>query len=340
LQEKAVSIRIATMDDVYRAREVIRGHISPAPLVRSYALEKELGLGGARRVWIKDYGWTPVGSYKLMGALNWTHNHASEIGERPIAAHSSGNFASGISFAGSRYGKRVIIVMPESAPKVKFDLTRSFGAEIRTYDIATDHLTGIRDKLTKEIAETENAVQASPYDDPYVIAGNAVGGLEIAEELQAQGRQMSHFFCQVSGGGLMAGHALSIGELCPGAEIIGVEPAGADDFRQSLAQGRRVRMDKPQSICDGLLSYDVGAHNWPLLQKYVSRSVSVTDLDTQKAMKWIYRVHGLRSEPSGAIATAAAMAEAGKLEGDGDVVIVLSGRNADESAFTKWIGEV
>jgi threonine dehydratase len=66
----------------------------------------------------------------------------------------------------------------------------------------------------------------------------------------------------------------------------------------------------------------------------------VTDLDTQKAMKWIYRVHGLRSEPSGAIATAAAMAEAGKLEGDGDVVIVLSGRNADETAFTKWIGEV
>ena len=227
-------------------------------MVRSYALEKRLGLTSERRVWIKDYGWTPVGSYKLMGALNWTHNHASGIGERPIAAHSSGNFASGISFAGSRYGKRVIIVMPESAPQVKFNLTRSFGAEIRTYDIATDHLTGIRDKLTRQIAESENAVQASPYDDPDVIAGNAVGGLEIAEELQRQGRQLSHFYCQVSGGGLMAGHALALGELCPEAEIIGVEPAGADDFRQSLAEGRRVRLEKPQSICDGLLSYDVG----------------------------------------------------------------------------------
>ena len=71
-----------------------------------------------------------------------------------------GNFASGISFAGMRYGKRVIIVMPESAPQIKFERTRSFGAEIRTYDIATDHLTGQRDALTRQIAEEENAVQA------------------------------------------------------------------------------------------------------------------------------------------------------------------------------------
>ena len=36
------------------------------------------------------------------------------IGDRPVAAHSSGNFASGISFAGMKYGKRVIVVMPET----------------------------------------------------------------------------------------------------------------------------------------------------------------------------------------------------------------------------------
>ncbi|MCH2662434.1 pyridoxal-phosphate dependent enzyme, partial [bacterium] len=84
-------MRIATIDDVRQAQEEMARHISPAPLMRSYALEKELGLAQGRRVWLKDYGWTPVGSFKLMGALNWMANHLDEIGVRPVAAHSSGN---------------------------------------------------------------------------------------------------------------------------------------------------------------------------------------------------------------------------------------------------------
>lgn len=331
---------IVTISDVRSAQAVIRTHLTPAPLIRSYALEKELGLPASRRVWIKDYGWTPVGSFKLLGALNWTANHLNELESRPIAAHSSGNFASGISFAGMRYGKRVIIVMPETAPKVKFELTRSFGAEIRTYDIATDHLTGARDKMAHEIAEHENALQASPYDDNYVIAGNGVGGLEIVEALRHEGRSCSHFVCAVSGGGLMAGHAIAIADGFPAAHIIGVEPEEADDFRQSLQAQQRIRLPKPQSICDGLLSYDVGEHNWPILKALVERSVVVSDDEIKTSMAWIYTKHGLRTEPSGAITIAAAMCGRFDLSGDGDIVFVCSGRNVDDSTFDKYIGKI
>jgi len=324
-------------ESVLAAQQVLQQHISPAPLIRSYALGKWLGLVDGRRVWIKDYGWTPVGSFKLMGALNWMANHVEELGNRPVTAHSSGNFASGIAFAGMRYGKKVIIVMPESAPKVKFELTRSFGAEIRTYDIATDHLTGIRDRMTREITENENALQASPYDDMDVIAGNGVGGLEIVESLRHERRNLSHFVCAVSGGGLMAGHALSIAEYFPTAKIVGVEPDGADDFRQSLAANERVRLPKPQSICDGLLSYDVGVNNWPILQRLVKESVVASDSEIQNAMKWLYATHGLKTEPSGAITIAAAMCGKIDLGGDGDIVLVLSGRNVDNDTFHRYI---
>ena len=332
-----MSIRITTIHDVREAEAVIREHVSPVPLIRSYALEKELGLPPSRRVWLKDYGWTPTGSFKLLGALNWMANNLEPIGSRPVAAHSSGNFASGIAFAGMRYGKRVIIVMPENAPRVKFDLTRSFGAEIRTYDVARDHQTGERDRLTREIAEVEGAIQASPYDDPHVIAGNGVGGLEIVAELHRQNRTASHFLCQVSGGGLMAGHALAISDGFPNARIIGVEPAGADDFRQSLAAGSRVRIERPTSICDGLLSYDVGEHNWPILRKLVQQSVVLSDAHTQAAMRWLWYRHGLRTEPSGAITVAALLNRQVDLTGDGDLVVVISGRNVDDDAFLKWI---
>lgn len=332
-----MNTNLATIEGVQAAETIIREHLSRVPLMRSYRLEKELGLSPGRRVWLKDYGWTPVGSFKVFGALNWVAKNFDRIGDQPIAAHSSGNFASGISFAGNRYGKRVIIVMPDTAPKVKFDLTRSYGAEIRTYDIARDHATGERNQLVNEIVDHEGGIQASPYDDNDVIAGNGVGGLEIVDELRRNDREISQFICQVSGGGLIAGHALAIANGFPQAEIIGVEPDTAADFHQSLAAGNIVRIDQPSGICDGLLSYDVGAHNWPILKRYVSSAVAVPDTDTRRAMSWLYDHHGLRTEPSGAITTAALLTGRVQPTGDGDIVVVISGRNVDDGQFQKWI---
>ena len=70
-----MSIRIATIQNVREAEAVIRQHVSPAPLIRSHALENELSFPPTRRVWLKDYGWTPSGSFKLMGALKIGRAH-------------------------------------------------------------------------------------------------------------------------------------------------------------------------------------------------------------------------------------------------------------------------
>jgi len=121
--------------------------------------------------------------------------------------------------------------------------------------------------------------------------------------------------------------------------MIAVEPAEANDFQQSLAAGKRVRIDRPQSICDGLRSYDVGEHNWPILSKYVSQAVAIPDDATRGAMRWLYQNHGLRTEPSGAINTAALFSGQIDLAGEGDIVVVLSGRNVDEEAFREWTAE-
>jgi len=136
----------------------------------------------------------------------------------------------------------------------------------------------------------------------------------------------------------MAGMAIAIAGAFRSARIIGVEPAGADDFRQSLAADQRVRNEHPKSICDGLLSYDVGETNWPILRRLVAESVALPDDSTRSAMRWLYEKHGLRCEPSGAIAVAALLERKSDLSGDGDVVAVVSGRNVDEEAFRGWIG--
>jgi threonine dehydratase len=90
------------------------------------------------------------------------------------------------------------------------------------------------------------------------------------------------------------------------------------------------------------LSYDVGENNWPILQRLVSDSVVCSDQQTKCAMSWLYRAHGLRTEPSGAITTAALLEEKVSLEKDddgGDIVIVLSGRNIDQEVFDRYLVE-
>ena len=54
-------------------------------------------------------------------------------------------------------------------------------------------------------------------------------------------------------------------------------------------------------------------------------------------MHWIYHHHGLRTEPSGAITLAAALTGGVQLDGAGDIVIVISGRNVDDGQFREWI---
>lgn len=53
-------------------------------------------------------------------------------------------------------------------------------------------------------------------------------------------------------------------------------------------------------------------------------------------MKWLYETHGLRVEPSGAIATAAVLQGRVDVSGPGDIVIVISSRNLDEDRFREW----
>ena len=57
-------------------------------------------------------------------------------------------------------------------------------------------------------------------------------------------------------------------------------------------------------------------------------------------MKWIDTQHGLRSEPSGASTIAALLSGKIDIDADGDIVVVLSGRNVDPEDFEKWTAAV
>ncbi len=77
-------------------------------------------------------------------------------------------------------------------------------------------------------------------------------------------RDVARFYAPIGGGGLLAGCSVVLDARCPGAEIVGVEPADANDTRLSLEAGERVKVPPPATIADGLRVRTPGELTFPV----------------------------------------------------------------------------
>ena len=100
----------------------------------------------------------------------------------------------------------------------------------------------------------------SPFDDYDVMAGQGTLGVELAE----QAGELDLVLVPIGGGGLAAGVGTAVKALLPGAAVIGVEPAGADDTSRSLRAGHRVTLDAADTIADGLRASHPGELTFPI----------------------------------------------------------------------------
>jgi len=128
-----------------------------------------------------------------------------------VVAYSSGNHAQGVAAAAEIKGLPALIVMPADTPMIKQDNTRSYGAEVVTYDRATESREAIAERYMKE----RHAVMVPPFEHADIIAGQGTAGLELAEEAKARGIRLDDVLVCCSGGGLTAGVALAMAALQP-----------------------------------------------------------------------------------------------------------------------------
>ena len=92
-------------------------------------------------------------------------------------------------------------------------------------------------------------------------------GTWLLEALEDGGDAAEAVVVPVSGGGLASGTVLAAEAADWGGRIIGVEPAGADDTRRSLAAGRRVRIEQPDTIADALRASTPGALTFEVMRR-------------------------------------------------------------------------
>jgi len=156
-----------------------------------------------------------------------------------------------------------------------------------------------------------------------VIEGQATATIEFLEEQT----DLDFLMVPVGGGGLLAGTALAAHYLKPELQVYAGEPEGAQDAFLSMQKGEVVRIDKPNTIADGLLT-TVGDKNFPIIQQLVKGVLVVNDQEIIEAMRLIWERMKIIIEPSCAVPFAALLKNREKFAGK-KVGIILSGGNVD-----------
>lgn len=313
--------RIPTLADIQAAARRLRGVATRTPLLPVEALSEQLG----RPVLVKAETLQRTGSFKFRGAYNRIVQLDASQRRRGVVAFSSGNHAQGVAAAARLCGVEASIVMPSDAPRTKIDGTRHWGAEVVFYDRESES----REAIAQELADRRGAVLIPSFDDPDIIAGQGTVGLEIVRDVVALGLRLDMVVTPIGGGGLAGGLGIALEVAAPEVALWGVEPAGFDDVARSLESGRIVgNARRSGSVQDALLTPEISPLTFTLLQRHVRGMTQVDDAQAIAACQYAQQSLKLVVEPGGAAALAAVLA--GQIApGEGAVVIVLSGGNAD-----------
>lgn len=320
---------LPTLADVQKAAHCIAGIALETPLLESPVLSRRLG----GRLFVKAENLQVTGSFKLRGAANRIAALSTEEKARGVIARSSGNHGLAMAYCASRMGTTCVVVAPDTAPAVKIDSMKAFGARVVQVPMARLSETAIA------LAQAEDRVYVPPADDFHVVAGAGTVGLEIADQAERAGVAVDALLTCCSGGGLTAGCILGLSATSPTTRVHAVEAVGFEKMARSMAMGRRVDLapSNAQSICDAITGFYMAAIPFEILQPRLAGTLAVTDAEACEAMRVAFGEFGLAIEPGGAVALAALLSGRMELQGR-TVVATLTGRNVDPTLAASILG--
>lgn len=297
------------------------------PLLSSPFLDEIAG----RRVFVKPECLQHTGSFKFRGGWSAVSGLEPDVRKRGVIAFSSGNHAQGVAYAAKLHGIPCVIIMPADAPRMKIANTHAFGAEVVLYDRATED----RDAIGAKISAERGLTLIKPFDEPLVIAGQGMIGLELAQQAAEEGLSGGAVLVPCGGGGLTGGVALALEAKAPGFKVHPCEPEGFDDVTRSLAAGAIRRNERLSgSLCDAIITPQPGDITFPILKRLCGAGVVVSEEDALHAMALAFSRLKIVIEPGGAVALAAALFHNRDIEGEA-LIAIASGGNVDDAVFCR-----
>jgi threonine dehydratase len=304
---------LVSLDAIRAAAERIKTVARVTPLV-------DVSTAAGRRLFLKCESLQPAGAFKIRGAYNMVAQLTGDQRRRGVITYSSGNHGQAMALAARQLGAPAVVVMPTTAPRIKIDGAKSYGAEVILEG------TTSADRRTRAEAEAaaRGLTMVPPFDHEWIIAGQGTAGLEILEQIP----DVAAVLAPIGGGGLIAGVAAAIKQSKPAVNVIGVEPSGAAAMKASIDAGHPVTLDRTESVADGLMPVRPGDITFAHVQTYADAVVTVEDRAIVGAVVWLFERAKIVAEPSGAATVAAALGGlADPFAAGGPIVAIVSGGN-------------
>ena len=296
-----------TLRSLEEARARLVGIARVTPVYPSETLSRRAG----RSVQLKAENLQRTGAFKIRGAVNTIAALTAEERAAGVIAASAGNHGQAVAWAAREAGIAATIFMPQDSPMAKVDATRNYGAQVELTGAGFDESVA----AAEERMHATRATFVHAFEDERVIAGQGTIGLELVEQLPSVGT----IVIPIGGGGLAAGIAIALRELRPQVRLVGVQAENVCPF----AGGTEHRF----TIAEGIAVKQPGKLTAAILRDRLDEVVTVTDEQISHAIVLLLERTKLLVEGAGAASVAALLA--GKVPGDDEACLILSGGNID-----------
>jgi threonine synthase len=298
------------------------------PLLRTEHLERTYRF---QRLWVKDEGTNPTGSFKARG-LCAAISRAVTAGASSFTLPTAGNAGVAASAYGARAGAKVRVYAPKTTPSPILTQIKAFGADLHLLD---GHI-GDCGKASRAFAAETGALDLSTLREPYRIEGKKTMGLELAEQLDWT---LPDVIIYPTGGGTgLIGMWKVFRELADAGWIAGrlprmftVQSTGCAPVVRAFAEGKAECQpwESPWTVASGLRVPGPLGDRLMLsaLRESNGGAVAVTDADLTEAADQATRLEGIDFSPEGGagLAAAATLARDGVIRPDDQIVVFNTG---------------
>ena len=281
-------------------------------MVGSEYLSRRIGA----RVALKLELFQKTGSFKVRGVLNKLNALTDEEKASGVVSLSAGNHAQSLAYGATQQGIKSLIVMPSGASRTKIAATEGYGGRVH---LAEGDLGEETDRVQRE----QGLTMVHSFDDLKIIAGAGTVGLEILEDEP----DVDVVVAGIGGGGLISGVGAAMKLLKPSVRVVGVEPEGADAISRSLASGKPEKLEKRETVADGLAAPFAGDYTLAHVQKFVDEVVRIPDKEILEAMVILIERCKLVVEPAAAAGLAAVLSGRVSIPAGSTVAFIISGGN-------------
>ena len=315
-------MQLPSLTQIREAQTVVYRHMPPTPQYTWPLINRRL----RAEAWIKHENHTPVGAFKLRGALVygvWLKETHPEL--KGMVAATRGNHGQGVATAARLLGLKAVIVVPHGNSREKNQAMIAQGADLveRGHDFQESL------EFAGRLAAELGFAMVDSFHERLVM-GTATYALEFFEAAPP----LDVVYVPIGLGSSVSGISAARNALGLKTEIVGVVSSQSPSYALSFAQHKIVEAPSNTAIADGLACRKPNPQAMEVIRTNVARIVQVPDTAIAEAMRAFYEdTHNL-AEGAGAAALAAALQEKDKLE-DKRVGIVLTGANVDREMYER-----